>query len=143
MIDKNEVVLTKWSDAYRDTMALYVTLNGGSTRNIRRAELKQGEVAPDPTDFLADVLLKARRILTPIFYEMLLRLAENDKCELLPPEMQQSLGKVFLERKLGPSGDYKRLYFRAKNQQMREMIARDDRGFPEEEMEAEDILDGD
>lgn len=139
-MDVYQASLSRFEDVYSNVMSLYIALKSNPKRSVRRADMKQGEVVADPTDFICDVEIKARRVLNPVYYEMFLRLAANEQPELLPAEMRQDLGQAFLKSKLSESGHYRTLFFRVKNQQMHDHIDKNTRQFPEEVVNPEDLL---
>jgi len=121
--------LLKFEDVFSNVMALYSTLKDNpSKRNV------------DATDFLADVEIKAKRILIPTLYTVFLRIAELGSYEVLPTDLKQQLGKEFLKRKMNLDGDYRVLYYKAKNQRLYETLMQDRPNFPEEDFTAEDLL---
>lgn len=127
--EKNE--LLEFEDVYDNVMTLYTTLKESPRpKSIRRAELKQGEVSAEVIDFLADVDIKAKRILAPAQYIVFTRLAEEGKHNCLPQVLRQSLGLAFLRSNLNYNGDYRVLYFRAKNNRLQDR--EEPMHFPEE-----------
>ena len=116
---KHEHELLGYEDAYSNVMALYCVLkNEGRPLSIRRAELRQGEVTAEAIDFIADVEVKAKRILTVAQYQRFMRLAAQDRYNEVPPKYRQALGVLFLRSAMNYDGDYRVLYFRAKNNQL-------------------------
>jgi len=111
-------------DSFESVTALYRTLlDGRASLKVRRTELGANEeVSADPLDFLMDVEIKAKRTLQPTIYAMFLRLSADNDYALLPTEHKKALGTVWDESNLGVCGDYKSLYFRVKNAQMREAL---------------------
>lgn len=80
--------------------------------------MKSGHVQELPIDFLMDVEIKAKRTLADDPYALgawwgILRKPEN--YPTMPVKTRERLGKVFEETRLGPSGDYKSLFFKAVN----------------------------
>jgi hypothetical protein len=133
-----QVEAVTYRDAFLNVLALYSVLKGTPQQGVRRAELKQGVVVAEAIDFTADVEIKAKRTLTPLYYKVLLQLAVEGKYDLLPIDLQCALGQSFLESKMSYDGDYRVLYYRAKNNQLQD---RDEpMHFPEEPVNAEDIL---
>lgn len=132
---KNE--LQEYEDIYMNVMALYSTLqNQPRPRAIQRAEVNSsGEVKAEGIDFCADVEMKAKRTLNPIQYRLVLRYALEDRYTSVPKKLQQALGAVFMNSNLNFDGDYKVLYFRAKNNQLQDRIEMNIQQFPEEEVE--------
>ena len=139
-MNDSKVQLARCEDTYSNALALFLALKGGSY-TPRRAELKQGEVTAEPLDYMADIQLKSKRILSPIEYAMLLRLIENETPDVLPTHLEQKLGEQFLKSKLDASGDYRVLYYRAKNARLHDTIEQDRPQFPEEIVTPEDILE--
>lgn len=135
-----QVEAAQYQDSFKNVMALFVALNARPNQSIRRAELKQGEVIAEAVDFLSDVSIKARRTLTPHYYTLLLILAADDKYEQFPIDLQCQLGQVFKEKSLDYDGDYRVLFYRAKNNQLHDRVETEPMHFPEEPMNAEDIL---
>jgi hypothetical protein len=110
--------LMEYEDVFNNVLALYTALKGEvRPHSLRRAELKQGEVVAEPIDFIADVEIKAKRVLSPLEYWNLLAFAE-DSSKPLPKSLQQRLGVMFLRSNLNYDGAYRVLYFRAKNNQL-------------------------
>jgi hypothetical protein len=119
---QDKTILTEYEDVFQNVMALYAALqNEPRPRSIRRATLNQaGEVAAESTDFIADVEIKTKRILNPTQYRLVLRFAREDKYNSVPKILQQALGAVFLNSSLNYDGDYRVLYYRAKNNQLQD-----------------------
>ena len=127
-----------YQDCFLNVMALFTALQGQSSRGVRRAELKQGEVIAEAIDFLADVEIKAKRTLSHHEYGALMYLVNVDRYDEFSIDLQCQLGQVFLEHDLNYDGAYRVLYFRAKNNQLQD---RDEpTHFPEEPVQAEDLL---
>ena len=110
-------------EAYRSVMALYAAIKDtpGILR-VRRAEMRQGEVQADPIDFVIDVELKAKRALQhdPMGkVEWTEILKEPDQYLLASEFTRKVLGHAFLSTRLDVGGDYKKLYWRIKNNQQR------------------------
>lgn len=112
--------LLEYEDVFSNVMALYSVLTNESRPNsIRRAVLNQsGEVDAEPIDFIADVEMKAKRILNPTQYRLLMKFVADEKYEEVPKVIKQQLGVLFLRSKMNYDGDYRVLYFRAKNNQL-------------------------
>lgn len=127
-----------YRDTFLNVLALYSVLKGTPQQGVRRAELKQGEVTPEAIDFLADVEIKAKRTLSPLYYKVLLQLAAEDTYELFPIDLQCQLGQIFWEKGLNYDGDYRVLYFRAKNNQLQDR--EEPQHFPEEMINPEELL---
>jgi hypothetical protein len=117
-VNENKIELMRAEDAYANVLALLLVLKANPTHILRRAELKQGEVTAEPLDFIADFHLKSKRALSSVHYELLVRLVNNGTPEILPTNLKQSLGRQFIKSKMDISGDYRVLYFRAKNNQL-------------------------
>jgi hypothetical protein len=126
--------LLEYEEVFYNVLALYHTLKGDNRpQSIRRAEMKQGEVTAEPIDFLADVEIKARRLLSPKYYHFFLRVGSMGDYHIMPRELKQTLGLLFLRSDLNYDGAYRVLYFRAKNNQLND---RDEpQHFPEEATE--------
>lgn len=97
---------------YDNVRALYLALKTAQDEHglpLRRAALRSnGEVAAEAIDFICDVELKARRTLTPLEFEMFR--AGLD----IPLFCKELLGEVFRKTRLSVGGDYKALFFHAK-----------------------------
>lgn len=118
-------------DTFLNVMTLYAVLKAQPSLSIHRAELKQGEVTAEGVDFLADVEIKAKRVLNPTQFRLLMKFAGEDKLASVPATIQQQLGLIFLRSKMNYDGDYRVLYFRAKNDRLQD---RDEpTHFPEED----------
>ena len=131
--EKNE--LQSYEDCFQNASALYAALqNEARPRAIRRAVLNQaGEVTAEAIDFCADYELKAKRILNPTQYRLVLRFAREDKYDSVPKTIQQELGSLFLKSDMNYDGAYRILFFKAKNSRLQD---RDEpQHFPEEVME--------
>src|ERR1035437_962906 len=115
-----QVETQTFKDAFLNVSALYNVLKGTPQQSIRRAELKQGEVTAEAIDFTADVEIKAKRILTPTQYRLFMKFAAAEKYESVPRVLKQSLGLLFLRSNLNYDGDYRVLYYRAKNNQLQD-----------------------
>ncbi len=116
---KWEAELLEYEEVYSNVLALYCVLKKeGRPLSIRRAELRQGEVTAEAIDFIADVEVKAKRILTIAQYQRFMRLAAQDRYNEVPPKYKQALGVLFLRSAMNYDGDYRVLYFRAKNNQL-------------------------
>jgi hypothetical protein len=137
-MSERQIETQLFQDCFLNTVALYSALKAQPSRGVRRAELKQGQVAPEVIDFLADVEIKAKRTLREPYYTVLLQLAAEDKYQEFPIDLQNELGQVFLRNDLGCGGHYRVLYFRAKNNQLQDR--EEPQQFPEEPINMEDIL---
>lgn len=123
MKESRKVILQRWEECYGNVMALYVALSSSREQyTIRRAAIGKDGVPADPIDFIADVEIKAKRTLSPVMYEMFLRLAEEGQADLLPKADKQALGLKFLKSNMHEAGDYRTLYFRVKNNQREEAV---------------------
>lgn len=104
--------LEQYQRIFKDVQALYLVVKTCQDEQglpIRRAQLKStGEIAAEAIDFLCDVELKAKRVLSPIEFIMF-----QYEIDLLP-EVQSELGRVFYKCRLGVTGDYKSLYFQTR-----------------------------
>jgi hypothetical protein len=129
-----------FKDVFLNVSALYSVLRGTPQQGVRRAELKQGEVIAEAIDFMADVEIKAHRVLSPPYCFVYLRAMITGDYGLFPVNMQCALGEAFLRSDLNYDGAYRVLYYRAKNNLLQD---RDEpMHFPEEAVNAEDILNG-
>ena len=124
-----------FKDCFMNVSALYSALKGTPQQGVRRAELKQGVVIAEAIDFLADVEVKAKRALSPLYYKVYLQLALDGSYGLLPIDLQCVLGEVFWRSDLDYNGDYRILYFKAKNNRL---MDRDEPTHFLEEVNAED-----
>jgi hypothetical protein len=116
---QDKTIETEYEDVFANVMALYNVLKSENRpQSLRRAELKQGSVTAEPIDFIADVEIKSKRILNPTQYRLVLKYAVEDRYESVPKVLQQALGKLFLNSGMNYDGDYRVLYFRAKNNQL-------------------------
>lgn len=113
-------------------MALYAALRDAGEFQVRRADMKQGEVKAEPMDFCIDVEVKARRALgadttytpdnpiVPDYYaigEWIAVLTAPATYAQVSIKTRELLGLVFEKARLGIDGDYRTLFFRVKNQQ--------------------------
>ena len=128
---KTEAEEMTFRDTYMNVMTLYAVLKAQPSQSIHRAELRQGEVAAESVDFLSDVEIKAKRILSPAQYSLLMSHVAEERIDSVPKDVQEQLGLMFLRSKLNYDGDYRVLYYRAKNNRLQD---RDEpMHFPEEE----------
>src|ERR1035437_4914377 len=133
-----QVEAQTFKDVFLNVSALYSVLKGTPQQGVRRAELKQGTVIAEAIDFMADVEIKAKRILTSPYHFVYLRALLTGDYALLPVDMQCALGEEFLRNDLNYDGAYRILYYRAKNNLLQD---RDEpMHFPEEANNTEDIL---
>jgi len=107
-------------DVFQNVSALYCLLKQGEPHALRRAELKQGVVPAEATDFIADYEMRCRRVLNPVQYKLTLRYAAEDRYQHVPKSLQQLLGKLFLETDMDASGAYRILFFKAKNARLQD-----------------------
>lgn len=128
---KTEAEEMTFRDTYMNVMTLYAVLKAQPSQSIHRAELRQGEVAAESVDFLSDVEIKAKRILSPAQYSLLMSHVAEERIDSVPKDVQEQLGLMFLRSKLNYDGDYRVLYYKAKNNRLQD---RDEpMHFPEEE----------
>ena len=128
---KEETEEIAFRDTFVNVMTLYGVLKAQPSQSVRRAELRQGEVTAEAVDFMADVEIKAKRLLNPTQYRLLMKFVETERIESIPREIQNNLGLMFLRSNLNFDGDYRVLYYRAKNNRLQD---RDEpQHFPEEE----------
>jgi hypothetical protein len=135
-----QVETQTFKDVFLNVSALYSVLKGTPQQGVRRAELKQGEVTAEAIDFMADVEIKAKRVLNTLCYKVYLALAQEGNYAIISSDIQCALGAAFLRGDLNYDGAYRVLYFRAKNNQL--MDRDEPMHFPEEPINAEDILNG-
>ncbi len=110
-------------EQFNDVVALYQVFNESrDTHRTKRAEYRCDEVPALPIDFMIDVELKAKRVLPTPMYEMFLRLTTLSNLELLPTAAKLLLGQVWKEYGLGVEGSYRTLYFKTKNEQVRNFL---------------------
>jgi hypothetical protein len=137
-VSKEQIETQAFQDAYLNVLALYTALKG-STCGVPKWSIT-GKVRPEKIDFLADVEIKAKRALTdhPGYYQMLMNLVDRDIYQQFPVDLQSKLGQVFKRNDLDVDGDYRILYYRAKNNQLQDREV--PMNFPEEELNTEDLL---
>lgn len=128
-MNDSKLELLRAEECFSNVLALYSTLKASPSK-----------ANSDAIDFLADVEIKARRVLPFIIYSVFLRVAESGTYDVLPTQFKQQLGKEFLKRKMNLDGDYRVLYYKAKNQRLYETLMQDRPNFPEETVVPEDIL---
>lgn len=132
-MSKAEVEEALFREVFQNVLTLYTVLKAQPSQSIRRAELRQGEVTAEAVDFIADVEIKTKRALTPAQYRLLMISVSNEALENVPRDVQQQLGLMFLRSKLNFDGDYRVLYYKAKNNRLED---RDEpTHFPEEVIE--------
>jgi hypothetical protein len=123
MLTINEKQKRDWLDEYSCVVTLYQVFNEGrESLRTKRATYRCDEVEGIPLDFIIDVELKSSRALPAPLYEMFLRLSAVGQPELLPDAAKLLLGKVWEEYSLGVEGSYRTLYFRTKNEQVRNFL---------------------
>lgn len=106
-------------------MALYALLRTSNTIRVRRADMKSGEITAEPIDFVCDIEMKAKRILDQdwsALKEWQKVMDDPDSYDTLPLDVQTLLGFSFSVNQLGVDGDYRRLYWRAKQEQDRRAV---------------------
>jgi len=133
-----QVEAVTYQDCFLNVSALYSVLKGTPQQGVRRAELKQGEVVAEAIDFLADFEIKAKRVLSPLYYKVLLQLALDGNYELFPVDLQCTLGQEFLRSNMNFDGDYRRLYWQAKNNRLQDR--EEPTHFPENAIDPEELL---
>jgi DNA phosphorothioation-dependent restriction protein DptG len=110
-------------EEFNQVVALYAILKtNSSSLRVKQAVYRQGEVPAEPLDFLFDVEIKTKRAIGQQFYDLFLRAVYNENLEILPEYLREALGKAYLEYRLGVEGVYRKLYFDAKQGQMREAL---------------------
>lgn len=119
--------LSRGDRIFHEVMALYLALKDiPNGIRVKRAEMRQGEVKAEPIDFLADVEIKAARYINNLgitkdavrhMWQSVLK--HPDTYHYLYWTVREDLGKAFDIGRLGVDGDYKMLFFRAKNNQER------------------------
>ena len=82
-----------FKDVFLNVSALYSVLKGTPQQGVRRAELKQGVVIAEAIDFMADVEIKAKRVLSPPYCFVYLRSLITLDYALLPVDLQCALGE--------------------------------------------------
>jgi hypothetical protein len=108
-----------YTEIFENVMALYTALKEDEyLLRIRRNQTPQG----DPLDFLYDVQLKTRRALPSFDSQVFLRMADAGNYGLASPETKIALGRIYAEFGLGIDGAYKKLYYRTKNEQVRQAL---------------------
>lgn len=123
MLTFSEAQKREWLSMFSDVTALYQVFNESrDTHRTKRAEYRCDEVPALPIDFLMDVELKAKRVLPADIYDMFLRLTSLGQLSLLPQPAQILLGRVWKEYGLGVEGSYSKLYFKTKNDQVRNFL---------------------
>ena len=128
MTEDRKIARRKLEMIYENTMELYATLKNSPVQQMRRAEFKHGEVAAEAIDFLCDVELKAKKHLSPSEYSLwFVVVIDPEQFHYVSERIKQSLGRIFQQNRLDMTGDYKRLYFKVKNQQaVQELTPRED-----------------
>lgn len=113
---------SRHDETYGQVMSLYYALKDAGQFVVKRAEMKQGEVAATAIDFCADVEIKAHRELARFPFELSLwELVERDPSYYtkIPLDIRETLGRAFDRGNLGVDGAYRTLYFKTKQQQER------------------------
>jgi hypothetical protein len=121
-VNERQLELKRWEETYSNVMALYAALQDAGHFRVRRAELRQGEVKPEPLDFVVDVELKAVRTFKANPGDLVLWflvLSAPESYEQLPQHLRQGLGRQFELNNLGVDGHYRLLYYRIKNRKER------------------------
>lgn len=123
MLTINETQKQRWFEEFSVVSALYQVFNEGrESLRTKQAIYRCDEVEGLPLDFLFDVELKAKRVLPGPLYYMFLRLASSGNLAVLPDAAKILLGKVWEEFGLGVEGSYRTLYFKTKNDQVRNFL---------------------
>jgi hypothetical protein len=118
-------------------MALYSALRG-SVWGVPKWNVT-GKIKAEPIDFIADVELKIKRVCGTAKSLELMQLIDLDRYGEFSGELQTMLGMVFKSTGLDVDGDYRMLFYRAKNNRL---LDRDEPTmFPEQEFTAEDLLE--
>jgi|SRR5579885_1288398 hypothetical protein len=103
---------SRYLHVYNNVTALYISIRESQQYRglpIKRAALRgNGEVPAEAVDFLCDVELKAKRVLSRPLFELYTQGTE------LPLSYKNKLGEVFAKYRLSISGDYKTLYFQTR-----------------------------
>jgi hypothetical protein len=119
----NELQKRDRLDIYQVVATLYQVLNEGrDSLRTKQAVYRCDEVQAIPLDFLLDVELKSSRALPAPLYEMFLRLIALGSPELLPDAAKLLLGRTYQEYGLGVEGAYRTLYYKVKNEQIRNYL---------------------
>lgn len=114
MTDKAKQQAQRYDEIYTSVMALYAALKDIGQFRIRRAQVRQGEVAAEAIDFICDVEIKAKRAgVNPLSWYRIL--SQPETYLELDSADKQTLGKAFKCGQLDVSGPYKKLFFKAKN----------------------------
>lgn len=129
MTEFDSTGVSQAEQVFTEVLALYSVLKGSPIVKVKRAQMKGGEVVAEPLDFIMDVELKGDRIVaqrflaSEDFYWHLLKADPEGLAEgryEFPVYLRETLGQTFLEHRLGIDGDYRTLYYRAKNNSDRE-----------------------
>jgi len=108
-----------YTEVFENVLALYSTIKEDEyLLRTRRTQSLQG----DPLDFIYDVQLKTRRALPSFASQVFLRMADAGNYGLASPETKLALGRIYLEFGLDIDGAYKKLYYRTKNEQIRQAL---------------------
>lgn len=137
-MSKEQIETQTFLDAYLNVMALYCALKG-SVWGVPKWSVT-GKIKPEAIDFIADVDIKTKRALkdNPGYFQMLMNLADREIYQQFPVSLQALLGQVFIRYDLNVDGDYRVLYYRAKNNQLHDR--EEPTQFPEEVINPEDVL---
>jgi hypothetical protein len=119
-----ELKVVSPEDYYREVCGLFCTLvEGREQLRPKRAVLgANNTVRAEALDYLCDVEIQARKVLSPTQYTLFQKFALSNEPMLLPLEAQLALGYAWLGCELGMVGPYAGLYWRAKNEAMRESL---------------------
>lgn len=128
MTEFDSTGVSQAEQVFTEVLALYSVLKGSPIVKVKRAQMKGGEVAAEPLDFIMDVELKGDRVVAygsqhDYFLWHLLKTDPEGLTEgryEVPAYLREMLGQSFLEHRLGIDGDYRTLYYRAKNNSDRE-----------------------
>ncbi len=98
-----------------NVLALYRHYRGLNLK-VNRAEMRGDEVRADELDMVCDVEMAAKRALSLVDYLLFIRLSLTNP-KLLSEAVRVKLGEAF--KHLDESGDYRQLYYKAKNTKYR------------------------
>lgn len=116
--------LLSGKESYLAAMAAYAIIRTTNLAQVRRAEMRQGEIKAEPIDFVCDIEVRAKKTLTDrneliLWWDVL---EEPDRYPDLPEYLQETLGMAFQQYDLSIAGPYRQLYFRLKNQSDRRRL---------------------
>jgi len=119
MTEEFEVKERDPKEVFRNVVTLYSVLQGRRQHlRVRRAALNlRGEVRAEAIDFLADVELKARRVLSPQEFKAFLERVHTETTDKTPVSIQMLLGELWNRYDLNFDGPYGSLYFMIRNEQ--------------------------